>query len=97
MIASALGRGAGWLEPEEVERLLRCYGLPVIESRTGRHARRGRPRGERARRRRWPSRRSRPASLHKSDVGAVEVDLSGPGQAQEAAERMADARARSGT
>ena len=34
VIASALGRGDGWLEPEEVERLLRCYGLPVIESRT---------------------------------------------------------------
>ena len=34
VIASALGRGAGWLEPDEVERLLSCYGLPLIESRT---------------------------------------------------------------
>ena len=45
VIASALGRGDGWLEPEEVESLLRCYGLPVIESRTVAHARRGGPRG----------------------------------------------------
>jgi acetyl coenzyme A synthetase (ADP forming)-like protein len=64
VIASALGRGAGWLEPGEVERLLRCYGLPVIESRTverprragGRQGHRARPRPQERR----GSRRSRP-------------------------------------
>ena len=89
VIASALGRGAGWLEPDEVERLLRCYGLPVIESRTvvaatetGRAASDlGAPVAVKA---------IAPGLVHKSDVGAVQVGLSDPAQAQEAAERMAE-------
>jgi acyl-CoA synthetase (NDP forming) len=33
LIASALGRGAGWLQPEEVVKLLSCYGVPTLEQR----------------------------------------------------------------
>ena len=35
IVAAGLGRGGGWLAPEEVERLLRCWGIPVVESQTG--------------------------------------------------------------
>ena len=33
IVAAGLGRGGGWLAPGEVERLLRCWGIPVVESR----------------------------------------------------------------
>src|SRR5690606_19382584 len=33
IVAAALGRGAGWLAPDEVAALLSCYGLPVLEQR----------------------------------------------------------------
>ena len=33
VIASALGRRAEWLAPQEIERLLACYGLPLVASR----------------------------------------------------------------
>jgi acyl-CoA synthetase (NDP forming) len=33
IIAAALGRGAGWLDPGEVWALLACYGLPVVDQR----------------------------------------------------------------
>lgn len=33
IIATALTRGEGWLTPDETARLLSCYGLPLIEQR----------------------------------------------------------------
>ncbi len=33
IVAVALGRKGGWLDPDEVWRLLACYGLPVLEQR----------------------------------------------------------------
>lgn len=33
IVATALARGPGWLEVEETQRLLACYGLPVLEVR----------------------------------------------------------------
>lgn len=33
IVAAALGRGAEWLEPDEVWDLLSCYGLPVLRQR----------------------------------------------------------------
>jgi len=33
IIAAALAREEGWLTPDEVERLCRCYGLPLVEQR----------------------------------------------------------------
>lgn len=38
IIATALGRGAEWLQPDEVSKLLSCYGLPVLEQRIARTA-----------------------------------------------------------
>ena len=31
IVAAALARGEGWLTPDEVARLCRCYGVPLIE------------------------------------------------------------------
>jgi len=33
VVAEGVGRGAGWLPPAAVERLLRCWGIPVAASR----------------------------------------------------------------
>ena len=33
IVAQGLGRGGGWLPPDEVERLLTCWGIPVAASR----------------------------------------------------------------
>ena len=38
ILASALSRGSGWLEPEEVDGLLDCYGIPVASIEAGGHA-----------------------------------------------------------
>ena len=32
-VAEGLGRGGGWLAPGDVERLLRCWGIPMVASR----------------------------------------------------------------
>jgi acetate---CoA ligase (ADP-forming) len=33
IIATALGRGGGWLDPAEVWSLLTCYGIPILDQR----------------------------------------------------------------
>ena len=35
IVAAGLGRGGGWLAPGEVERLLRCWGIPGVERQAG--------------------------------------------------------------
>jgi acyl-CoA synthetase (NDP forming) len=74
ILASALSRGSGWLEPEEVDGLLACYGIPIAVSRlamtpeeAGRHAAElGRPVALKA-----------VGPLHKTDVGGVRLGLEG--------------------
>jgi acetyl coenzyme A synthetase (ADP forming)-like protein len=74
ILAAALSRGSGWLEPDEVDGLLKCYGIPVATSRValtpedaGRHAAKlGVPVALKV-----------VGPLHKSDVGGVRLGLSG--------------------
>jgi len=33
IVAEGLGEGGGWLAPGDVERLLRCWGIPLVASR----------------------------------------------------------------
>ena len=76
VIAAGLGRGGGRLAPAEVERLLRCWGIPVVASRlvasaqaAGRAAADlGGPVALKA---------VAPGLVHKSDAGAVRLGLTG--------------------
>jgi acetyl coenzyme A synthetase (ADP forming)-like protein len=89
VIAAVLGRRKDWLAPDEVEQLLRCYGLPVVESRTvsspDAAAAAAGALGETV-----ALKAVAPGVLHKTDLGAVALDLPGPDAVREAAERMAD-------
>lgn len=86
IIASALGRGGGWLQPEEVEGLLSCYGIRSAETR----------------RASTPEEAGRQAAtlgravalktagpLHKTEAGGVVLDLRDPADVVRRGEEMA--------
>ncbi len=89
IIAEGLAAGAGWLAEERVERLLACYGIPMARAE-----RVGTPEEAGA----AAARIGRPVALkafgagivHKTDLGAVELGLEGPGEVVAAARAMAD-------
>jgi acetate---CoA ligase (ADP-forming) len=95
IIASALGRGAVWLSEAEVQRLLTCYGLPLVRSERGTTPEEA---GDAA------ARIARPVALkalgaqivHKTEVGAVALGLEGPDAVRDAARAMADRIAAAG-
>jgi len=94
LVASALARGEGWLEPTEVQTLLDCYGLPLARQRvvdapaaTGEAAA--------AMGGTLVLKAVGPAILHKTELGAVRLRLS-PGEVRAAAEEMAQALAARG-
>jgi acetyl coenzyme A synthetase (ADP forming)-like protein len=95
VIAGALGRESGWLTPEEVDRLLGCYGLPVVRTE---RATTPEEAGEAAARIGVPValKAKGPDIIHKSDVGAVALGLSGPTQVAAAAREMAERISASG-
>jgi acyl-CoA synthetase (NDP forming)/RimJ/RimL family protein N-acetyltransferase len=87
LLASALGAGVEWLEPEAVDALARCYGLPLI----------GAPPAH------TPADAAAvavaldgpvalkavvPGMVHKSDAGAVQLGLRSPTAVLRAARRM---------
>lgn len=88
-IAEGLAEGPGWLAEERVERLLDCYGIRLARAERARSpeeagaaaARIGRPVALKA---------FGPDILHKTDLGAVELALSGAGEVTAAARAMAD-------
>jgi acyl-CoA synthetase (NDP forming)/GNAT superfamily N-acetyltransferase len=89
VVASFLDRmpGGGWLSAEEADELLRCYGIPMVEfirasgddaaadaaDRLGGHV---------------VIKADVPGLLHKSAVGAVELDLRGSDQVRAAVRRL---------
>jgi acyl-CoA synthetase (NDP forming) len=87
ILASALSRGAGWLEPDEVDRVLACYGIPVVTSiiaetpeEAGRHAAElGGPVALKA-----------IGPLHKTDVGGVRLGIQGEPEVTAEATAMRD-------
>jgi acyl-CoA synthetase (NDP forming) len=87
VISGALARGPGWLLPEEVSELLDCYGIAQP-----RHAVVPDAEGAVALARRW----RRPIALkgvaaglvHRSDAGAVTLNLRGPATIANAAATM---------
>jgi acetyl coenzyme A synthetase (ADP forming)-like protein len=85
IIAKALARGAGWLDPEEIQALLACYGIPYAETRRASSA---------AEAGRQASEIGRPVALkvvgplHKTEVGGVVLGLRGRDDVAEAAEQI---------
>jgi acetate---CoA ligase (ADP-forming) len=86
-VSTVLGRGGGWLEPDEVAALLDCYALPQADQRVvatpaeaGAFAQAlGAPVALKG---------VAPGLLHKTDAGAVRLNLSGSSQVTAAAEEM---------
>ena len=89
VIAAGLGHESGWLTPEEVDRLLGCYGLPVVRTE---RATTPEEAGEAAASIGVPValKAKGPDIIHKSDVGAVALGLSGSSQVTAAAREMAE-------
>jgi acyl-CoA synthetase (NDP forming) len=89
LVEAFLGRlpGGGWLSPAEADELLRCYGIPVVDSRyatdlpavleavttLGGHV---------------ALKADVPGLVHKTDAGAVELDLRGPAEVRRALGRL---------
>lgn len=95
VIAEGLAEGPGWLSEDRVERLLDCYGIRLAraeraatpEEASAAAARIGRPVALKA---------FGPDIVHKTDLGAVELGLSGPTEVTAAARAMAERLAASG-
>ena len=90
VIAGALGRAAGgWLTAPEVQRLFECYGLHTVVSEQA-----GTPEeaGDAAARlaSQVALKAFGPDIVHKTEVGAVALGLSGPTETAEAARAMAE-------
>jgi acetyl coenzyme A synthetase (ADP forming)-like protein len=89
VIAAGLAEGPGWLSDERVERLLDCYGIrlaraeraPTPQEAGAAAARIGRPVALKA---------FGPDIVHKTDLGAVELGLSGAAEVAAAAGAMAE-------
>jgi acyl-CoA synthetase (NDP forming) len=89
LVGTFLGRvpGGGWLPVAEADQLLRCYGIPVVGSRyvrditaaleataaLGGHV---------------ALKADVPGLVHKSDAGAVELDVRGPAEVRRALGRL---------
>ncbi len=90
LIGSFLDRlpGGGWLPPSEVSDMLRCYGIPLVETRMADNAtgaakaaaELGCPVVVKA---------DAPGLLHKTDAGAVRLDLRSPADVRRAFEELA--------
>ncbi len=93
LVATAVGRGAGWLSPQEVEALLRCYGIPLV---TQEFAPNPEEAGKAAERLGGPVavKVVAPDIVHKTELGGVQLNLEGR-QSVEAAAREMAARIRS--
>ncbi|MBI1735375.1 MAG: GNAT family N-acetyltransferase [Candidatus Rokubacteria bacterium] len=95
IVATALARGGGWLEPGEVAALLACYGLPVIEQRIARDPEDAGLAAS-ALGGAVALKAIAPGVLHKTEVGAVRLDLHGADEVRGAAADMAVALAAHG-
>ncbi|HEX2235135.1 MAG TPA: acetate--CoA ligase family protein [Actinomycetota bacterium] len=95
LIAGALGRGSGWLPPDEVARLLGCYGLELAEWRLESSPEAA---GAAAEALADPValKAVAPSLVHKTEAGAVRLDLSGGREVAAAAREMSDRARRLG-
>ena len=87
IVAEGLGEGGGWMAPADVERLLRCWGIPLVASRIVPTAHAA---GQAAAELGGPValKAIAPDLVHKSDAGAVRLGLDGPSAVARAAREM---------
>ena len=95
VVAAALGRGGGWLTPEETAKLCSCYGLPLVEQRIvasaqGAASAADEMGGELA------LKAVAPGLVHKTEAGAVRLHLRGAEQVRMAACEMSEQLERQG-
>ena len=95
-VAEGLGHGGGWLAPGDVERLLSCWGIPVV---AGRLALSAQAAGQAAAELGGPValKAVAPGLINRSDAGAVRLGLAGPTAVRRAAGVMARQLAAAGT
>jgi acyl-CoA synthetase (NDP forming)/GNAT superfamily N-acetyltransferase len=79
--------GGGWLSPGQTQELLRCYGVPLVETVTA-HDEAGAVAAAAALGHHVVIKADVPGLVHKSDAGAVELDLRGPRQVRGAMRRL---------
>jgi len=87
LIASILGRGAGWLKPEEVQALLACYGVTLPEQRVVRTPEQAGTAAEELGGD-VALKGLAPTLIHKTEAGAVRLRLCGALAVREAARQM---------
>jgi acyl-CoA synthetase (NDP forming) len=87
IVANALRAGECWLTFEEIENLLACYGIPVTKTL---HAATPREAGEAALKLggRVVLKAVAPELIHKTEAGAVHLDLAGMEETEAAAQEM---------
>lgn len=87
IVAHALKGGERWLTPKEVGNLLDCYGISLVRTL---HAENPQEAGLAAQELggRVALKAVAPGLVHKTDIGAVQLDLAGEDETKEAAEAM---------
>ena len=96
VVAEGLGGSEGWMPPGDVERLLRCWGIPVVASRlVASAAAAGRAAAELGGA--VALKAVVPGAAHKSDAGGVRLDLAGPTAVRRAAREIASRLEDAGT
>ncbi|MFL7869689.1 MAG: acetate--CoA ligase family protein, partial [Anaerolineales bacterium] len=87
IVAHALRGGGGWLTPEEIENLLDCYGISLVKTlRVNTPQEAGLAAQELGGR--IALKAVAPGLVHKTEAGAVRLDLAGNEKTEEAAEEM---------
>src|SRR5262249_5430750 len=79
--------GGGWLPPAETGKLLRCYGVPLVDSRLAAGAEEATAAAA-ALGRHVVLKADVPGLVHQSDAGAVELGLHGPAEVRRALRRL---------
>src|SRR6266542_1856465 len=89
LLADVIRRGGGWLSASEVQRLLSCYGVPLIEQRVASTPAEAGYAALALRGGKVALKAIAPGLVHKSDVGGVRIGLGGADEVKDAAEAMA--------
>jgi acyl-CoA synthetase (NDP forming) len=87
IVASALGHGDGWLSPKETQELLGCYGLPLVEQRIVLTAEEAAQAAEELKGK-VALKAFAPSLIHKTEAGAVQLNLEGYEEVKAAALEM---------